>query len=175
MIFLYLGAFFTTENRQDVVFDAENISAILKRLRQIVCDADSTSSAEAQIEAMAQVLQLPNPCSIDPRVRAAIEAIDDAPNEFDSVSQAADVAGVSVRHFQHLFRSLVGTSFRRYRLWKRMAIVARSLSQGQTLTTAAHEAGFASSAHLSTSFRDTFGIKPSVLLAMQADFRIDQH
>jgi AraC family transcriptional regulator len=29
------------------------------------------------------------------------------------------------------------------------------------LTTAAHEAGFADSAHLSRTFRDTFGLAPS--------------
>jgi AraC-like DNA-binding protein len=37
------------------------------------------------------------------------------------------------------------------------------------VTAAAHEAGFASSAHLSTAFRGMFGIAPSVLLAIGAE------
>jgi AraC-like DNA-binding protein len=46
-----------------------------------------------------------------------------------------------------------------------MAVVAAELSRGATLTTAAHMAGFASSAHFSAAFRAMFGLAPSALLS----------
>ena len=52
-----------------------------------------------------------------------------------------------------------------------MAAVARVIADGRSLTHAAHEAGFASSAHLSTAFRAMFGLAPSSLLAAGAVIR----
>ena len=44
----------------------------------------------------------------------------------------------------------------------------RALGGGLSLTDAALEAGFSSSAHLSASFRDMFGLAPSTLVALGA-------
>ncbi|MFN0301661.1 MAG: helix-turn-helix domain-containing protein [Burkholderiales bacterium] len=74
------------------------------------------------------------------------------------------MAGLSSSRFQHVFRDAVGVPFRRYRLWRRMAFVARALGRKTSLTEAAHQAGFSSSAHLSSSFRAMFGSSPSSLL-----------
>jgi AraC-like DNA-binding protein len=68
----------------------------------------------------------------------------------------------------------VGVPFRRYRLWRRMAVAIGTLGQGETLTRAAHEAGFASSAHFSATFRTMFGMAPSTLLALRPAVRINR-
>jgi AraC-like DNA-binding protein len=47
----------------------------------------------------------------------------------------------------------------------------RAIAKGGNLTEAAHSAGFSSSAHLSSAFRQMFGLSPSSLLALGA--RID--
>jgi AraC-like DNA-binding protein len=47
-----------------------------------------------------------------------------------------------------------------------MAIVMKTLAARQTLTAAAMAAGFASSAHLSTTFKTMFGITPSQLVRL---------
>ena len=57
--------------------------------------------------------------------------------------------------------------------WRRMACVARDLAEGLTLTEAAHTAGFASSAHLSTAFSTMFGLAPSALLKAEVAFDLD--
>jgi AraC-like DNA-binding protein len=62
----------------------------------------------------------------------------------------------------------MGTTFRQYRNWRRMFLVATALSRGEDLTQAAYSAGFASSAHLSTSFLKMFGLSPSFLLKTKA-------
>lgn len=97
-----------------------------------------------------------------------IRAIDEHPNRFASVDDAARLAGLSSSRFQHVFREIVGVPFRRYRLWRRMGVVARALGRGVNLTDAALEAGFSSSAHLSATFRTMFGIAPSTLVAARA-------
>ena len=47
-----------------------------------------------------------------------------------------------------------------------LALVMRALSHARSLTEAAYEAGFSSSAHLSSTFREMFGLAPSSLIAL---------
>ncbi len=63
----------------------------------------------------------------------------------------------------HRFRSTIGVPLRRYVLWSRLRVAAEAALRGASLTEAAHAAGFADSAHLSRTFRASFGIAPSFL------------
>ncbi|CCH30252.1 hypothetical protein BN6_29420 [Saccharothrix espanaensis DSM 44229] len=94
----------------------------------------------------------------DERIRAALALLRTERGGSLSVAQLADAVNLSASRFQHLFTAHTGTSFRRYRLWARMLHVARATRAGKDLTTAAIEAGFASSAHFSDSFRAMFGL-----------------
>jgi AraC-like DNA-binding protein len=53
---------------------------------------------------------------------------------------------------------------RTYVLWRRLLHVWTLLMQGESLSAAAHGAGFADSAHLSRTARTMFGLPPSALL-----------
>ncbi len=75
----------------------------------------------------------------------------------------ARAAGLSPSRFARRFTAAAGVPFRRYRLWCRMAAVARAAAAGAPLTRAALDAGFASSAHLSAAFRAMFGLPPTRL------------
>ena len=55
-----------------------------------------------------------------------------------------------------------------------MAVMMRALHDGNTLTQAAMIAGFASSAHLSSTFRRMFGIAPSDVLALGATIDLSE-
>lgn len=114
---------------------------------------------------------IPPRAPADALMAKAVRAIDADPCAFPSVRDAARVCGLSASRFQHAFHAATGMPFRRYRLWRRMALVSRALGAGHSLTTAAHDAGFSSSAHLSATFRTMFGISPSTLRASGA--RID--
>ncbi|MBR1213416.1 helix-turn-helix transcriptional regulator [Bradyrhizobium sp. JYMT SZCCT0180] len=72
--------------------------------------------------------------------------------------------GLSASRFLHLFKAETGVPLRRYRIWNRMGAAVRACGEGSSLTEAAHAAGFASSAHFSSAFRDMFGMMPSDLL-----------
>jgi transcriptional regulator GlxA family with amidase domain len=102
---------------------------------------------------------------MDERISEALQIMRTHP---DGQLSAADVAGkvhLSTSRFLHLFSVHARTSFRRYRLWTRMIRVAAAVSTGQNLTTASAEAGFASPAHFSDSFRQMFGLSASRLLS----------
>lgn len=118
-------------------------------------------------------LGLPKRPPIDPRIEGVLRAIDANPDAFESLDDASRAANLSASRCCGLIRAAAGVPFRRYRLWRRMAQVCRELSQGRSLTTAAHAAGFASSAHLSEAFRQMFGLAPSTLLRAVVRFDID--
>ena len=78
-------------------------------------------------------------------------------------TEVAAQVGVSASRLTHLFTEEVGIPLRRYVLWRRLHIAITRVQAGDDLTDAAHAAGFADSAHLSRTCRDTFGLPPSLL------------
>ncbi|EEX94723.1 hypothetical protein VIOR3934_21156 [Vibrio orientalis CIP 102891 = ATCC 33934] len=75
--------------------------------------------------------------------------------------RAADVAkqlALSESRFLHLFSQELGIPWRPYLLWRRMICAVRAILNGDSATDAAHMAGFSDSAHLSRTFRQTFGM-----------------
>ncbi|UWU88615.1 AraC family transcriptional regulator [Bradyrhizobium yuanmingense] len=87
------------------------------------------------------------------------------PSGSHTLAELGRRAGLSSSRFLHLFKDVTGVPLRRYRIWSRIGAAARAVAQGQSLTEAAHDAGFSSSAHFSTAFRDMFGMMPSELFA----------
>jgi AraC-like DNA-binding protein len=102
----------------------------------------------------------------DSRISRVLFEIERSPHMFGSIQDAAALACLSPSRFRERFNAGVGIPFRRYRLWRRMALVMRGIAGGATLTDAAHAAGFSSSAHLSTAFKTMFGISPSDVLSL---------
>ena len=99
----------------------------------------------------------------DPRVLAAIEYIRQRVDESVSLPEVAKASNLSPERFRHLFVEETGMPLRTYVLWRRLLHVWTLLMAGETLSTAAHAAGFADSAHLSRTARTMFGLPPSVL------------
>jgi AraC-like DNA-binding protein len=99
----------------------------------------------------------------DPRIRIALEALHADPAARLSLDELAAAAGLSASRFRRLFRAATGVTLRRYRLWIAMGAATRAIAAGESLTTAALDAGFSSSAHFSAAFREMFGLEPSRL------------
>jgi len=75
--------------------------------------------------------------------------------------RAAEVAqklALSESRFLHLFREELGIAWRPYLLWRRMTCAMQAIINNSSATEAAHLAGFSDSAHLSRTFRNTFGM-----------------
>ena len=100
---------------------------------------------------------------VDDRIKSVLGRMSADPAGRLSAGELAQAVGLSESRFLHLFSETVGLPFRRYRLWCSMGAALRSVTQGASLTTAALDAGFSSSAHFSTAFREMFGMEPSRL------------
>lgn len=102
----------------------------------------------------------------DVRIARVVREIERRPSAFGRLQDAAALACLSPSRFRARFDAELGLPFRRYRLWRRMAVVMRTIADGGSLTEAAYAAGFASSAHLSSTFKRMFGLTASDLLAL---------
>jgi AraC-like DNA-binding protein len=99
----------------------------------------------------------------DSRVR---RMLDFAADHIDGPLSLADVvadSGLSASRLSHLFVQQTGLPFRTYLLWLRLSRAVETVAAGGSLTEAAHEAGFADSAHFSRTFRRMFGVAPAQL------------
>jgi AraC-like DNA-binding protein len=63
------------------------------------------------------------------------------------------------------FKAATGMTFRAFKLWSGLQHAARHIAAGELVRTAAIDAGFADTAHLSRSFRALFGLSPSAAIA----------
>ena len=86
-----------------------------------------------------------------------------------SLPAAANAACLSPSRARHLFVAQTGLPFKTYILWLRIRRAVEIYAAGASLTEAAHEAGFADSAHLSRTFRRTFGV-PAASLRVNSRF-----
>ena len=94
----------------------------------------------------------------DWRVRRMIDHATRNMAEPVSLGELVPVCGLSVSRLSHLFVEQTGLPFRSYLLWLRLTRAVAAAADGLSLTEAAHEAGFADSAHLSRTFRRMFGV-----------------
>ena len=100
----------------------------------------------------------------DPRIAAAVARIDADPTaEGLDHRRLAQAVHVSPSRFIALFRAQTGLPVRNYVLWRRLLLAVQRLEGGDSVTAAAHAAGFADAAHLSRSFRKVIGAAPSEL------------
>jgi AraC-like DNA-binding protein len=104
------------------------------------------------------------PPRYDPRIAQVLEILKAAMPEAPSAQQLGERVGLSEGRLIHLFSEQVGVPLRRYVLWLRIRHVVFCLALQRNLTDAAHEAGFADSAHLTRVFRSMFGMAPSHIL-----------
>lgn len=100
---------------------------------------------------------------LDARIRRAVQRLQQCRGTFPSGTVVAAEVGVSPDRFRHLWLQEIGLAYRRYVLWLRLRAALMARSRGLSLTEAAHEAGFADSAHLSRTFRRLLGIAPSAM------------
>lgn len=77
----------------------------------------------------------------------------------------ADAVHLSPSRLAHLFSAHVGIPLRPYVRWLRLRRAIDRVAAGETLTAAAHSAGFTDGPHFTRAFRRTFGNAPSELAA----------
>lgn len=99
----------------------------------------------------------------DPRVLRAIAYINSHLDRSLTLDEVAREAYLSPSRFRHRFVEETGMALRPYILWRRFVLVWELLARGESLSAAAHRAGFADAAHLTRTSRRMFGFPPSAL------------
>lgn len=146
------------------LLDPDVVAVVARRLERawrIEGDADAVRAVCRQW--LRDLSQAASPDPADPRILAAIAAIRERPDEAVTLAQLAAAAHLSPGRFRHLFVEQTGMPLRTYLLWRRLLHVWTLTMQGETLSRAAHAAGFADSAHLTRTARTMFGLPPSAL------------
>ncbi|KTE01116.1 hypothetical protein ATE68_19105 [Sphingopyxis sp. H038] len=99
-----------------------------------------------------------------PRVADAVRAIYADPMRRMPQDELAQRLGMERTRALRLFRAATGQGFREFKRWSAMQFAAQQMKQGALVRTAAMDAGFADTAHLSRAFRETFGLTPSAAI-----------
>ena len=110
----------------------------------------------AQLELLSEA-----PCLRDERITAAMQYIQMQYSEKISCRQVADAVHLSQGRFSHLFKEHAGMTFAAYLIYQRIMSVYAAVFRGCSITEAALEAGFSSSAHFADVNRRVFGISAS--------------
>jgi AraC-like DNA-binding protein len=95
---------------------------------------------------------------LDHRLQRVLDWCAEAEATEVTSAAAAAVACLSESRFSHLFVEQMGLPFRSYMLWRKLMRAVQRRAAGASLTEAAHQAGFADSAHFSRTFLRMFGI-----------------
>lgn len=97
----------------------------------------------------------------DERIVFAIARIRSSLSTKISLDALAKSVHLSGDRFRHLFLEETGVRLRPYILWLRLERSLVAYVSGCSLTDAAHQGGFADSAHFSRTFKKMFGIAPA--------------
>ena len=99
----------------------------------------------------------------DARILRAVAYINSHLDRPLTLDEVAAEAFLSPSRFRHLFVEETGMALRPYLLWRRMLRVWELMMGGDSLSSAAHSAGFADAAHLTRTCRRMFGFPPSAM------------
>ena len=109
---------------------------------------------------------------IDDRILNVLNTIQQGLSEHISADKLAQSIFLSEGRFLHLFKEQVGLPLRQYILYQRIMAATREFLRGKSLTEAAHEAGFADSAHFTRTFVEMHGLKPSEVAKLKENYRV---
>jgi AraC-like DNA-binding protein len=142
-------------------FDLQEESAVIEIMTGL---AENRIAAHDGRASLSELLGVGMHGKTNARIAEALRHMRDEPQRAHRLTTLARRAGLSPSRFLHLFKTETSVPLRRYRIWNRMRAAVRACGEGASLTEAAHAAGFASSAHFSSAFRDMFGMMPSDLI-----------
>jgi len=154
-----------------------DFAAVLHRLvsQDPVC-ADALSFVRLLLSQAAHFEEPPAPDARIGRLIALLKdrIAEDMPDQL-SVLELAPLIGLSPDRLMHLFKEEMGLPIRRYLLWLKLRrAVMLMRTEGISMTEASHAAGFADSAHLSRTFKEMFGIKPSFFFSDDRFIQVHQ-
>lgn len=144
----------------------ETIEPALKRLGALFAEGGDDHALVAISQGIVDTLAgaVSVQPTTNPRIVSAIDFISRRMTSALTLQDVAAAVHLSPSRLRHLFVQETGTTYRGYVLWLRINRAVVEMMDGRSWTEAAHETGFADSAHLSRTFRRMFGISPAMLI-----------
>lgn len=138
----------------------KNLDLDIEIIRSIESDIIKNLSISGIIDLIITHLNIPVNIKpfLDDRVLKVINLIETVDEKKISLQNLANYVSLSESRLQHLFKSQIGISIKKYLQWKRLMDGIEVVIKGKDFTFAAHEAGFSDSAHMSRVFKEMFGI-----------------
>ncbi len=99
---------------------------------------------------------------VDERILRACAYINANLSRAMTLEEVAGEVFLSPSRFRHLFVEETGMGVRPYILWRRFMYTWELIMSGATLSTAAHQAGFADSSHFTRTSKQMIGVAPSM-------------
>ncbi|KUO49699.1 MAG: hypothetical protein APF82_06925 [Sphingomonadales bacterium BRH_c42] len=138
----------------------EDAASLADRWSQLAPSMDSIDGLQEDIGKL-------SPRVLGKRLTRAMHAIEALP----TIGAAANSVGLSESRFTHAVTDELGAPPRSWRRWLRLRRAIDLIASGYSVTAAAHEAGFADSAHFSRICFSDLGLRPSALKTGQLKFR----
>lgn len=146
--------------------DSREVARVLFRTFRATPErAPMVEAAMAAVAALCGATTEPDR-ALDPRLARALDYIRAHVRRPVALREVAAEVALSESRLRHLFVAETGSSFRAYLLWLRINLAIEAVMAGASWTAAAHEAGFADSAHLTRTHKKVFGIEPSAIRPM---------
>jgi AraC-like DNA-binding protein len=133
-----------------------------RQLATLAHDALDSSDA-ARLELRARFEPASERCPL--AIARAIEAILGDPMLRMTQHELAERLRLGRTQALRAFKAATGMTFRELKRWTALCAATRQIAQGQLVRTAAMDAGFADTAHLTRTFRSAFGTTPTLATA----------
>lgn len=141
------------ESYKEISFDPKFLSKIEKEIEE---EKNLSKTLEKIISHLD--IQFNKELNIDDRVKKVLSFINTVEEKKITIKSLANHVSLSESRLQHLFKSQIGMSIKKFLQWKRLVDGIHIIANGKDFTYAAHEAGFSDSAHMSRTFKEMFGI-----------------
>ena len=140
------------------------VTPLVESIVQLLPQSDGCRAVAAALKTFFdQLTGASEPVLIDDRIQVVQHRLAQSLQEPVPLAGLADEACLSEGRLVHLFKEQLGIPIRKYLLWQRLLRAIGQITKGNSLTQAAHEAGFADSAHFSRTFTRMFGLSPSLI------------
>lgn len=149
-------------NGLDFPFDAslaQPLGGVLADLASDAVRGDAGATQELRARLASRSPRLPA------RVAEVVRAIYANPMERMSQDELASRLSMERTRALRCFKAATGKTFREFKSWSALQHAARLMAEGALVRTAAIDAGFADTAHLSRVFLRGFGLTPSAAIA----------
>lgn len=134
---------------------AARLQAGLASLANDALEGDLDALDELRLQLERSETRCPRP------VAAIIDDIVGDPMTRMTQTELAARLGLERTRAQRYFKSVTGMTFRAFKSWTGLRLAATRIADGELIRTAAMDAGFSDSAHLTRTFRHSFGTTPS--------------